>query len=439
MRALKAIVAAAMLLSLPLSARAEASEFIFGVGTHFAFNPKRGYLPETQGPLLADLGVGSFRDDVLEGAFTVSEPEHPLGRQLDRLNALLLARKLRPVLILKGRQLAAAPIMRDAPTSPRERDLFANFVSRVVAGTQPYDPIYEIWNEWNMGWRPRKPILGPLGPISENSDYSPENYVETAKAAYKAIKAVSPKSLVLTGSIGDDDGWAWSKRAVAAGLAQTGDGVSVHFYNHCNRPPDRTAENLIGKVESFHAAINTDPAGRALPLYITEFGWPNDNGPCGIPPELAAANLAQFALWAPTQPWIKGIWAYELRNSGTNPTDREDNFGLFGYDNVPKPAVCMYREAIKLSRSLTGASFRKTQPGVRWLEGKNDRGQRIWVIWTTARDSAGLLAYRDGSPVSGKSICGAAQAAADRVSMVPLVIEPGNKAADDLAIRITNP
>ncbi|WP_199088326.1 cellulase family glycosylhydrolase [Bosea sp. ASV33] len=439
MRALKTIAATAMLLTLALTGRAGASEFIFGAGTHFAFNTKRGYLAETQRPLLAGLGVASFRDDVLEGAFTTAEPDHPLGRQLERLNAILLDRKLRPVLILKGRQLAAAPVARDAPTSPRERDLFANFVSRVVVGTQAYDTIYEIWNEWNMGWRPRKPILGPLGAVSENPDYSPENYVETARAAYRAIKAVNPKSLVLTGSIGDDDGWAWSKRAVAAGLAQTGDGVSVHFYNHCNRPPDRTAENLIGKVEAFHAAISADPAGRNLPIYITEFGWPNDNGPCGLPPDLAAANMAQFALWAPTQPWIKGIWAYELRNSGTDPADREDNFGLFGYDNAPKPAACMYREAIKLSRSLAGAQFRKTQPGLRWLEGKNSRGQPVWVIWTTARDSSGKVAYRDGTPVAGRNLCGAETGSSGSLSMVPLVIEPGARTADQLAIQIATP
>ena len=439
MRALKTIAVTALLMAVSVSTSAMASDFIFGVGAHFAFTPQRGYLPETQKPLLADLGVSSFRDDVHEGAFTVAEPDHPLGRQLGRVNEILLSRTLQPVLILKGRQLAATPIVRDAPTSPRERELFANFASRVVAGTRGYNAIYEIWNEWNMGWRPRKPVIGPMGPVSENSDYSPENYVETAKAAYQAIKAKNSDALVLTGSIGDDDGWVWSKRAMAAGLAETGDGISVHFYNHCNRPPDRTAENLIGKVESFHQAIRSAAPGRMLPLYITEFGWPTDKGPCDIPPDLAAANLAQFTLWAPTQSWIKGIWVYELRNSGTNPIEREDNFGLFDYDNKAKPGACLYREAIKLSRSLEGAQFRRTQPGLRWLEGKDKSGRPVWVIWTTARDSAGKISYRDGSPAAGRRLCDPGQGGSDRLSMVPLVIEPGSKSADQLVVQLTAP
>ena len=431
---------AALLLSFAAPQHAWADDFIFGTGAHFAFNPKRGYLPETQRPHIADLGVSSFRDDILEGAFTVTEPDHPLGRQLDRLNTMLLERGPRAVLILKGRQLAKTPVLRDAPTSPREIEMFANFATRVVSATKAFNPIYEIWNEWNMGWRPRQPVMGPLGLRSENPDYSPENYVEVARATYQAIKATSPAALVLTGSIGDDEGWEWSKRAMKAGLAKTGDGISVHFYNHCNPPPRRTAENLIEKVESFHKAIQEAGTG-TLPLYITEFGWPNDQGPCGIPHALAAANLAQFALWAPTRSWIKGIWTYELRNSGINPMDREDNFGLYDYDNVAKPAVCMYREAIKLSRSLTDATFRQTQPGIRWLEGKTAQGRTIWVIWTTGRDARAAIRYRDGSAVTGKALCDGKNAASsvEELTMAPLVVEPGEKAADSLVVQLKRP
>lgn len=431
---IQAVWVASFVAAAPL--QAVANEFIFGVGTHFAFTVKRGYLPETQRPLLSGLGVDSFRDDVHEGAFTVAEPTQPLGRQIDRLNALLLDRRQRPVLILIGRQLSDKPVPRSAPTSPRETELFALFGGRVVAATQAYNPIYETWNEWNMKWRPRQAVAGPIALRTENADYSPENYVAVAQATYNAVKGVSPSGFVLTGAIGDDDGWEWTRRALKAGLAKTGDGISAHFYNHCNPPPQRTAENLISKVESFYKVVREESGAKPLPLYITEFGWPTDQGPCGIPPDLAAANLAQFTLWAPTNDWIKGIWVYELRNSGQDRIEREDNFGLYDYDNRPKPSACMYGEAIKLSRSLKGAHFRQAPSGVRWLEGQGSDGKPVWVIWTTARDARMSVRYSDGSPVVGRALCssGEANASVNEAGMVPLIV-PAVRSADQLVIR----
>lgn len=401
-----------------------ANDFVFGVGVHFGLNVQRGYLPQTQLPLLTALKTDSWRDDVHQSIFGPSEQGQPLGRKLDRVNAALLAGGPQPVLILQGEALETKPVPRYAPTSKRERDLFANFATRVVAATRDFNPIYEVFNEWNMNWRPRQPVLGPLGLRSENPDYAPENYVELAQVTRDAIRQAAPQAKVLVGAIGDDDGWTWTRAAVRAGLAKTGDGISAHFYNHCNPPARRTAEDLAGKVESFWKVVREEAGPNPPPLYITEFGWPNDEGPCGIPPALAAANLAQFALWAPTTGWIKGIWAYELRNSGQKVLDREDNFGLFDFDNKPKPAACMYKEASALSRSLTGQKFRQTRAGLRWLEGRRADGRTVWAIWTTGRDARGVIRHRDGSPVVGRPLCApdAAAHAVTELSMVPLVV-----------------
>ena len=419
---------------------AAATDFVFGVGVHFGLNVQRGYLPQTQLPLLAELKVDSWRDDVHQSIFGPSIPGQPLGPQLDRVNTALLNKGPQPVLILQGQAIETKPVPRYAPTSPRERDLFANFAARVVAATRDFDPIYEVFNEWNMNWRPRRPVLGPLGMRSENPDYAPENYVELAKVTREAIRQVNPKAKVFVGAIGDDDGWTWTRGAVRAGMASTGDGISAHFYNHCNPPARRTAEDLVGKVESFWKVVREEAGPNPPPLYITEFGWPNDAGPCGIPPALAAANLAQFALWAPTTGWIKGIWAYELRNSGQKPLDREDNFGLFDFENAPKPAACMYKEASALSRSLTGQKFRQTQSGLRWLEGQRADGRTVWAIWTTARDSSGTIRHRDGSPMSGRPLCspGASAGTVIPLGMVPLVLE-ADRSPDQIEIGVSAP
>src|SRR6476469_3220764 len=56
-------------LSVSVSAgSAGAVDKIFGVGTHFAFSKDRGYLPEQVAPLIQQLGIQSFRDDIFESA-----------------------------------------------------------------------------------------------------------------------------------------------------------------------------------------------------------------------------------------------------------------------------------------------------------------------------------------------------------------------------------
>jgi hypothetical protein len=43
-------------------------------------------------------------------------------------------------------------------------------------------------------------------------------------------------------AIGDDPGWRYK----AGRIAEYADGISVHLYNHCDRPARRTAEVTSG-------------------------------------------------------------------------------------------------------------------------------------------------------------------------------------------------
>lgn len=407
------------------AAGAEADGFRFGAGTHFAFNPKRGYLPDTQRPHLRDLSVDSFRDDVDDGAFKAPSAAQPLGNGLSRLSQMVHDRIATPVLILRGRNLGSNDQPRYAPRTEDERQLFAGFAASVVEATRDYDPIYEIWNEWNMQWRKRAPLNGLFGPGAENPDYAPENYVSVAQAAYRAIKAANPNATVLTGSIGEDAGWTWTRRAFQAGLAETGDGLSVHFYNHCNPTPRRTAEDLIEHAGEFRSAVEEATGRPIMPTYITEFGWPNDTGPCGIALDLAAANIAQFTLWSTTESWIRGVWVYELRDSGERPEEREDNFGLYTYDDQAKPAACAYREAIALARSLENRRFETAPDGVRWMTGRGSDGGDVWVLWTTARDTTGTVRLGTARATQARVLCAEAPlapSASMAIGPMPLVL-----------------
>ncbi|WP_062018171.1 hypothetical protein [Aureimonas sp. AU4] len=410
------------------------SGFIFGVGTHYAFPLQRGYTLDATMPLLHELGVDSFRDDVDADYYVDPAPDQPLGTRRDRLGAALLARSAKPVLILRGQTLEREPRPRLAPRTGDERSTFGRFAASVTENTRAFDPIYEIWNEWNMQWRTR-PRMGGLLPGTENPDYSPENYVAAARAAYGAVKAADPGAVVLTGSIGEDADWAWTRRALEAGLLETGDGLSVHFYNHCAGAARRTAEDLRERVEDFRRVVVEAGGDGAPPLYITEFGWPNDDGPCGIDRALAASNIAQFTLWSATVDWIRGVWVYELRDGGERPEEREDNFGLYDYANRPKPAACAYREAIALSREIEGGHLRESPDGVRWLEGTGRDGAPIWVFWATARDGEGAVRLPAGAEANVRTVCddAGARQVSDVVPIVPMpvVVRPNRDLSPD--------
>ncbi|WP_279480764.1 hypothetical protein [Aureimonas sp. SK2] len=430
---MRLILASAVLLcgllgsaSAPVRAQERAAPFLFGVGAHFAFPLTRGYVPRDMAPLLKDLGVDSFRDDVDADAFTHPSAYRPIGSTLDRLNAAVYRRFGRPVLILRGPVIGEGASARQAPRDAAEREAFADFAADLEHHTRPYAPLLEIWNEWNMQWRENPHLLGLLAG-NENPDYSPENYVAMARVVFDRLKRENPGALVLTGSIGDDPDWVWTRRALDAGLAETGDGISVHFYNHCQAPEQRTAENLVARTEDFRRTVEEKAGPDAPPLYVTEFGWPNDNGACGIDLRRAATNVAQYALWSATVDWIRGVWVYELRNSGKRPEDREDNFGLHDYANRPKPAACAYREAIALSREIGGGRFRETAEGVRWLEGEDAEGRPVWAFWTTAADTASRLDLPDNlSGVTGRELCAEGNPAGEDlvIGAMPLVLRP---------------
>lgn len=415
----------------PARAQARSEPFLFGVGAHFAFPLARGYVPRDMAPLLKDLGTDSFRDDVDADAYTHPSPYRPIGSTLDRLNAAVYRRFGRPVLIMRGPVIGEGASARQAPRTDGEREAFARFAADLERHTRPYAPLLEIWNEWNMQWRENPHVPGS----PENPDYSPENYVAMARTVFDRLKRENPDALVLTGSIGDDPDWIWTRRAFDAGLAGTGDGISVHFYNHCQAPEQRSAENLVARTEDFRRTVEEKAGPDAPPLYVTEFGWPNDNGPCGVDLQRAATNVAQYVLWSATVDWIRGVWVYELRNSGKRPDDREDNFGLHDYANRPKPAACAYSEAIALSREIGGGRFREAADGVRWLEGQDTEGKPVWAFWTTAPGTTSRLDLpADLAGVSGRELCaGADQAGGDlAIGAMPLVLRPpaGSDPAD---------
>jgi hypothetical protein len=306
------------------------------------------------------------------------------------------------------------------------RAAFANFAAKAVAGTRDLNPIYEIWNEWNMNAVRGRPWLD--GPGDPSDPRAAANYAPLARASVKAIRKIAPDATVLVGAVGVDNDWKWTQSIVDMGVLDGASGLSVHMYNHCERVvTNRTAREAIDRISQLQDILKSKRGGQQYPVYVTEVGWPTAQKPCAITQKVAADNLAQFILWSAATPWLKGVWAYELKDQVDNPTDLESNFGLYDHNYQPKLAACAVIEAGKLAKEAAlGAGLQRPFDDVFILQIKTPSGIRL-VAWTS-RDAvqANVAVVGGKAAVQSAPLCGEATAVQDgnlRVGATPVIID----------------
>jgi len=401
----------------PLTRRA--TPLIVGVGVHFGIGGQFGYEPAPTARAIDELGVASFRDDIPWVAFKQKGLAVP-GDISPRQQAMVAATRARPLWILTYTHPAVDG--GKAPVSDTARRAFAAFNQDAVRVTEARQPLYEIWNEWNLNAAPERGMLRGAG--TADDPRSGINYARLANQATRAIRAVDPKAMILVGAAGEDKGWAWVRSVAANGGLAGASALSVHYYNQCEPVAKRTGADAIGQIEALHRALPTTD-GHALPIYVTELGWPTTTGgPCGdIAPERAADNVAQFLLWSAATPWMGGVWVYQLKDQGRRPSEMEDNFGLYTYDYRPKPAACAVREATALASAGKAWRVDRSQPGITALRVDGTEGSKM-IVWTDAPDDRLVLKF-SGS-MRYRPICGqAGQGAAVPVGYRPVVIALG--------------
>jgi len=199
--------------------------------------------------------------------------------------------------------------------------LYVDYVTRALAGQANF---YEIWNEWDLAGAADRALS--------------DDYITLVNATATQLHQSDPKARILAGSVtteGLNKGFA--DRLIEGGLADRVDGLSLHPYVHCAGNSGKTPESWIKWLGATDQRL-TRLAGKPVPLYLTEMGWPTANEPCGVDETTQAMFLARAYFLAKTLPSIKGMWWYDLVNDGTDPTEREHNFGLLRQDLTPKPA-----------------------------------------------------------------------------------------------------
>ncbi|WP_234407707.1 hypothetical protein [Pseudomonas bohemica] len=355
-----------LLLGLFLNCAAGADDtFILGVDTHLM---NRNTLPAKALQLLQDAGVDSVRDDAY---WSSAEPRRGLMKIEPSWQTYLgqtQEHRLRPLLVLGY----GNPFYDNyaKPRKPIVRDGYSNYVSFVTRQLSDNVDFYEIWNEWDRE-NPVDPAFG-------------KDYSVMVEEAARRIRANQRPMLILAGAVtsqGMDLGFA--DRLVESGILNFVDGLSLHPYVHCRSDERNTPENWIAWLRRINDDLKDKTRNNApVPLYLTEMGWPSNEGRCGVDEKTQAAFLARSFFLAQTVPNIKGMWWNGLLDDGPDNTDPEQNFGLLHQDLSVKqayltlkaisPTLHQFRYDAEKSREID------SQYLLRFARGS----EQIMVAWT---------------------------------------------------------
>lgn len=224
--------------------------------------------------------------------------------------------------------------------APRDMNDFADAAQFVANRWGSKLAALEIWNEPNLS---DQYSLRAADPAATAADLQ--------KAAYPRIKSVAPDLPVLAGVLSGSDG-DFLEKLYRNGIAGNFDGVSIHPYNEWRDPDDAWQEqwkqwSFLRGIPWIHQIMqNHGDGGKGV--WLTEFGFST----CGqgdrwcVNPQQQAEYIKDSFRIARRWDYVKAALVYNLRNKGSNPSGREDQFGMLNRDFSPKPAWGAFREAM---------------------------------------------------------------------------------------------
>jgi polysaccharide biosynthesis protein PslG len=308
------------ILAMSLSHAYASENMIVGVGVHRLSDTAFQSRTLT---MASQAGFKSMRTDLKWTDVEKTRGLYVVPRAIDESVQSALRLGMEPLLILDY----GNPLYGDGkkPIAPEVVQAYVRYTEAVVRHFGNKIHYYEIWNEWDNG-------LGGTEPGHV------DDYAALVKAAYPAIKGINRGSTVLVGAVtekGLKNGWY--ERLAQLGALQYADGLSVHPYGF-HKAPACSAEHAIGWLDALQSVLKVR-YGIELPVFITEAGWPTNQGKFGVSETVQADLLSRFFTLAASRSYIHGFWWYDLVDDTSNPSDKEANFGLLRFSTLePKPS-----------------------------------------------------------------------------------------------------
>ncbi len=347
----------------------------FGVCMHLG-----QLLRPTELQALADGGIRFVRTDLFWSEVEKKPGKYDFSRYQNLVEGLS-QKGIRPLFILDYRNPLYDRGGRFFPLGPagdKTRTAFAAYAATAAKCFKAYHPVWEIWNEPNIKlfWKPQPDAA---------------DYMALVRSTVAAIKKVDPDGIVIGPALASEshNSASFLKECFRLGLLNLVDGISVHPYR---RTAPETVSGYYEEVRQWMGQYT--PAGKgSIPIICSEWGYSATN----FPPEKQADYTVRSYLVNLSEGVPLTLW-YDWRNDGTNPENREHNFGLLRYDFTPKPS---YFSLQKMNRELGGYNFVRRLR----LSDKEDwallfeNGQiRKVAFWTSGEPHKSVVAISPGGP-----------------------------------------
>ncbi len=217
------------------------------------------------------------------------------------------------------------------------RKAFADFAEAAANRYAGKGILWEVWNEANIEqfWRPQP---------------SMDDYSKLVEAVAPRVRQADPSGQVLAGATSQIP-LGWFEGCFKNGLLKWIDVLSVHPYR--SQPPETVIQDYA-KLRGLIARYA--PAGKQIPVISGEWGYSNINwDKSSLTEQQQADYLVRMFLTNSYQKIPVSIW-YDWKNDGTDPNEREHQFGTVKHDLNPKAA---YLAAKVLSSTLAGYSIQQ--------------------------------------------------------------------------------
>ncbi|MBN2312629.1 MAG: cellulase family glycosylhydrolase [Sedimentisphaerales bacterium] len=217
------------------------------------------------------------------------------------------------------------------------RKAFAAFAGSAAKRYAGKGILWEIWNEPNLKhfWSPQP---------------SAEDYCKLIEGTVGRIRQADPTGQVVAGATSQIP-LDWLEECFKRGMLKWIDILSVHPYR------SQAPETVIADYAKLRELIKRYlPPEKDMPIISGEWGYSNLNwDKSRLSEQEQAQYLARMFLINHYQGIPISIW-YDWKNDGTDPNEREHQFGTVRHDLKPKPA---YQAAKVLSSTLAGYSIKQ--------------------------------------------------------------------------------
>lgn len=207
------------------------------------------------------------------------------------------------------------------PHTPPDPALFAQFAAATAQHYLGQIDMWEIWNEPNIPrfWTTPDPVA----------------YAELLQAVYPAIKSVSSTATIVAGGLSPDssgiDPVTYVTAMYNAGAGGYFDALALHPYTFPQFP-------TLTSISAVHDVMVANGDG-AKQIWLTEVGAPTGTSPWAMSEADQAQAIAMYIDFARYNDYVGPVYLYSLLDTGSDPANPEDNFGLIRRDFTPKPAL----------------------------------------------------------------------------------------------------